>query len=66
MSEFYTDYKKAHSAAVQLARQLGRQVGIEACREYGKPGFRVHHLPRPEKRQGFELRCEVINPEDPL
>ena len=63
---FYREWKEAHTAAVLLARQLGRETGIEKTKEFNTPGFRVHHLPKPENRCGFELRCEVVRPTDPL
>lgn len=66
MAARFTDYREAHNYAVGLAIRLGREVGIEAAKEYGKPGFNVHHLPRPEHRFGYELRVEVVGPNDPL
>ena len=62
----HTNWKAAHTAAVELARLLKREVGIEKANEYGKQVFRVHTLPRPENRYGFELRCEIVRPSDPL
>lgn len=66
MAQFFTEYKEAHTAAVLLSRQLGREVGIERGKEYSRSGYLVHQLPRPENRQGFELRCEIVRPTDPL
>jgi len=62
----FPSWKEAHTAAVQLARQLGREVGIERTKEYGKEVYLVHHLPNPGNRYGFELRVEVVKPTDPL
>ena len=62
----YRDWKDAHAAAVTLARQLGREVGILKAKEYTSTVFQVIHLPKPQNRQGFELRCEVVSPSDPL
>ncbi len=62
----FTDWKEAHTAAVTLARQCLMDVGIEACKEYGRKVLRVKLLPKPENRYGWELRCEVVRPSDPL
>lgn len=62
----FETYREAHRAAVLLARQLKREVGILRQLEFGKVGFNVYHLPKPQNRQGFELRCEVVSPTDPL
>ena len=66
MSQAFGDWKAAHTAAVELARLLKRETGIEKAREFGKEVFRVHSLPRAENRCGFELRCEIVRPGDPL
>lgn len=62
---WFTDYKEAFNAAIDLANLLGRETGLEAAKEYGKPGFRLHNLPKPENRYGFELRCQVVQPGEP-
>jgi hypothetical protein len=67
MSAFYRDWKEAHTAAVKLARQIGHDVGLEVGdNPLDGKGFRIFSLPKPENRYGFELRCEVIHPDDPL
>jgi len=62
----HSDWKAAHTAAVELARLLKRETGIEKAVEFGRTVYRVHSLPKPENRYGFELRCEVVRPGDPL
>ena len=62
----HTTWKAAHTAAVELARLLQRETGIEKAKEFGKEVFRVHSLPKPENRCGFELRVEIVRPSDPL
>lgn len=62
----FTDWREAHTAAVHLARLLGRETGVLKAKEYNRDVFQVIHLPKPENRQGFELRCEVVGPGDPL
>ncbi len=62
----FSDWKEAHGAAVLLARQLGKEVGILKAKEYNKTVFQVIHLPKPENRFGFEARAEVVSPSDPL
>jgi hypothetical protein len=66
MSQRFNTWKEAHTAAVMLAREIGRETGIERQTQFGKDGYNVHMLPRPENRCGFELRCEVVRPGDPL
>lgn len=61
------EYVKAHNYAVEKARQLNQCYGIEAMKEYGKDGFSVKMIPNnPDKRFGWEIRCEVITPESPM
>ena len=69
MSRIFTTYPEAAAYARFEARRRGRCMGIEAWREYGvgPVKFRVFGLPDdPAKRFGFEARCEVVNPSDPL
>lgn len=66
MGERYEDYQSAFNAAVKLARTLGREVGILRTSEFGKDGYNVYHLPSPKNRSGFELRCQVVRPDEPL
>ena len=64
---FFTDYHEAYAHALGKARELGRPVGIEAMCEYGRKGFSVKLVPvDPSKRFGWEMRCEVVNPTDPV
>ncbi len=65
MRKRFEDYSEAHSYALDLARTLGRETGIEKAKEFGRTGFNVHHLPNPCNRTGFELRCEIVRPTDP-
>lgn len=62
----YATWKAAHTAAVLLARQLKREVGILRQEEFGFDGYNLYSLPQPKNRYGFELRCEVVRPDDPL
>ena len=62
----YQTWKEAHTAAVLLARQLGREVGLWKANEFGRTVFNVRSLPKPENRYGHELRCEVVGPGDPM
>lgn len=63
---FFKEWKEAHTAACKLANELGREVGISKAKEYDKDGFKVHSLPKPENRQGYELRAEVVTPGTPI
>lgn len=62
----FNTWKEAHTYAVRLARELGREVGLWRVVEFGKEGFNVRSLPKAENRFGHELRCEVVAPSDPL
>lgn len=57
------NYKEARKKALDMANMCKREVGIEKVNEFGKEVFRVKHLPLPEYRRGWELRCEVVAPE---
>lgn len=67
MSRF-KEWKEAHGAAIMLARELGKDVGIDKLPSPLEPGmpWRIFGLPKPENRFGFEARCEVVSPSDPL
>jgi len=64
MSQFFKDYHDAHDAACDLARSVGREVGLEKFKEFNIPGYRVFTLPGAAYRTGFELRCQIIRPND--
>ena len=66
MSERFESYKDAFNAAVKLARELNREVGLIAQTEYGRKGFNVFLLPRKENRYGHELRTQVVHPSESL
>lgn len=60
----FSFYDVAVATARQLASAHQRPYGIERAREYGKDVWRVKMLPKdPRKRFGWELRCEVVEPE---
>jgi hypothetical protein len=60
----YTDYRRARREAQADANRFGRDMGIEKATEYGKTVYRVKFLPRADRRFGWELRCEVVTPEN--
>lgn len=64
----HNTYREAFNAAVKLARQIGYETGLLGvdCPLARREVFRVYILPRPEYRQGFELRCQVVRPDEPL
>jgi hypothetical protein len=62
----FGEWKEAHNEAVRLARMLGREVGILKGKEFGRQVFEVIHLPKAENRYGFELKCEIVTPQDPF
>lgn len=55
-------YRAARERAQALANELGFDHGIEANDVFRD--WRVFMLPRRENRYGFELRCEVVHPEN--
>jgi len=57
-----TDYNAVYAYASALAKQLGREVGIEKMNEFGRTVYTCKMLPRPENRCGWELRREVVHP----
>jgi hypothetical protein len=62
----FKEWKAAHTEAVNIARLLGHDVGLLKAKEYDKDVFQVFPLPKPQNRAGFELRCEVVGPTDPI
>lgn len=67
MKEQDHDYNAAYAEAVEKARATGLDVGIERkrCPIRGRDVYTVRFLPKPENRQGHELRCEVVTPKCP-
>lgn len=61
----FSVWEEAHTAAVKLSRLIKHDVGIWRQEEYGKDGYNIRSLPKPENRYGHELRCEVVSPSDP-
>jgi hypothetical protein len=55
-------YDEAREEAQGKANRLGRDVGIERVTRALGGGFMTFLLPRPEKRFGHELTCEVVHP----
>lgn len=62
----HKEWKDAHTAAVTLARQLGREVGIEKLKTYEGTHYYVRTVPRADMRFGVDARCEIVGPGDPL
>ena len=59
----FTDYIEAHDYAVIKARQINHWYGIEKMNQFGKVVYSVKMIPNdPNKRFGWELRCEPIDP----
>ena len=59
--QVFRDYHYARNCAEALAARVSAEVGIERAKEYGDTVYRLHILPKPENRQGYELRCEVVS-----
>jgi hypothetical protein len=58
----FPTWNEARDHAEAKVRRLGIAHGIEKPTRFEK-GWRVFMLPRPENRQGHELRCEALEPE---
>lgn len=68
----FKTYNEAYDAAVRRAREtLVAGIRPEAC-EIGLEfndlfkTYSIMALPMPQHRSGWELRCEVVRPSDPL
>ena len=61
MSETSKDYFEIRKQAQAKANETGRDQGIEFNKLFKE--YRTFPLPAAQYRQGFELRCEVVNPE---
>lgn len=60
----YLTWGEAHDRAQWDANHYGRPMGLEKAKEYGRTVYRVSMIPkRPDQRFGWELRCEVVEPE---
>lgn len=55
-------YESTRAQAQARANELGMDQGIERNDLFQE--FITFGLPRAENRRGFELRCEVVHPED--
>lgn len=68
INQYQKTYRDALTAAITLARIMGREVGIEKFRDGvgAREGYVVRHLPKAENRTGWELRCEIVRPDDPM
>jgi hypothetical protein len=68
INQYQKSYHDALAAAITLARIMGREVGIEKFRDGrgAREGYVVRNLPKAENRTGWELRCEVVRPDDPM
>lgn len=56
----FQDWHDAHAYAQAKANETGLSVGIE---RFGKDGFNVRFIPKPQFRFGCDLRCEAVEPE---
>jgi hypothetical protein len=64
----FKTWKEAHTAAIKLARELNRDVGLWRVAKgyYNYETFTIRSLPHQRNRFGHELQCEVVSPGDPL
>ena len=59
-------YRQAWNAAIMLARELKREVGLERGKEYNSTVYRVFPVPGEKFRFGHEARCQIVSPNEPL
>lgn len=59
------NYETTRRGAQEMANQSGHDVGIEKRNEFGATVYSASYLPKPENRCGWELRCEVVQPDTP-
>ncbi len=62
MEEFKT-WREARTYAEEQANRLGVSFGIEKPTRFA--GWTVKMLPQAKYRCGWELRCEVVDPNPP-
>lgn len=61
----FTSYDEAYDAAVTMAQTVKTDVGILRVREYGRDGYNVALLPRPDCCFGRDLLPERVTPASP-
>jgi hypothetical protein len=59
----FPNYGAAFIYAQALANKMRMDVGLARPFQAIDPAWTVFLLPKPENRQGFELRCQVVQPE---
>ena len=64
--ESFKTIEEARRFASKISRECNCDMGVEKAKEYTNTVYRVAMLPRPENRYGWELRCEVVKPTDPI
>lgn len=65
MSRFFAEWRPAREYAEEQTARLKVAHGIERVDNALERGFVVRMLPRPENRQGWELRCEAVEVGEP-
>ena len=60
---FFRDWHEARAHAQERANAIGVSHGVLATSEYGRKGFSVRMLPKPENCYGLEARAERVEPE---
>lgn len=65
MSVPFPTWKEAYEYARRQANKLQIAHGIEKPTPF-EHAWTVKMLPRPENRYGWELRCEAVEPDEPV
>jgi hypothetical protein len=59
----FTDWKDAHTAAVEYARDTQHDVALRRVREFGKTGFNISLASRNDSDYAL---AEIVTPTDPF
>ena len=60
----FATYQEARAAAQQYANATGSSLGLEKPGKYGDGRWYPRMLPHKANRCGWELRCEVVAPDN--
>ncbi len=59
----FENWHEAHKFAQERANKTGLSNGIDKTTEFGRVGYNVRFIPKPENRYGRDYTCEAVEPE---